>query len=188
MKRLSLTPGSVERARELRRNSSDAEKRMWRALREAFPAVKFRRQVPIGPYFVDFCSHSTRLIVEVDGGQHAQAADYDAARTRYLEAQGYRILRFWNNDVLGNIDGVVASISLSLREREGAAQRREGEGDQLTSSLSPSHAAGPRGPLPLPRGEGLAAQASSSNVTATSAFALRRTLSPSTPAISPVEM
>jgi very-short-patch-repair endonuclease len=121
--------GTVSRARTLRRNSTDAEKALWRGLRDAFPHAKFRRQVPVGPYFADFLSFSTKLIIEVDGGQHAEAASYDEARTRFLERSGYRVIRFWNNDVLTNLDGVLTQISLSLGEREGGAQRRKGEDD-----------------------------------------------------------
>jgi len=153
----NLPSGSVDRARDLRKNATEAEKRLRRALREAFPAIKFRFQVPYGLYFADFLSFGAKLIIEVDGGQHSEAATYDAARTRFFEGEGYRVLRFWNNDVLENTDGVIAQISLSLREREGAPKARKGEGDQapnLSASPSPSHAATPRGPLPLPKGEG----------------------------------
>lgn len=146
--------GTVDRARGLRRNATHAEKRLWRALREQLPHAKFRRQVPHGPYFADFLSFAAKLIVEVDGGQHAEATQYDSARTRYLEAQGYRVVRFWNNEVLENMDGVLTVIAghlpLSLRERGQAAQRRGGgEGDHpsrpQSPSPSPSHrvAAGP---------------------------------------------
>ncbi len=113
--------GTIGRARELRRDATDAEKLMWRALREKLPGTKWRRQVPIGPYFADFLCFSAKLIVELDGGQHAAAADYDQRRTGALEAHGYRVLRFWNNDVMENLDGILTAISLSLREREGAA-------------------------------------------------------------------
>ena len=122
--------GTVARARTLRRDATDAEKRMWQALRRAFPATKWRRQVPIGPYFADFFSFAAKLVIEVDGRQHAEAASYDARRTEFLQAQGLTVLRFWNNDVLANTNGVMTQISLSLREREGAAQRRKGDGDQ----------------------------------------------------------
>jgi len=154
-----IPTGAVPRARLLRRDATAAEKVLWRALREAFPPIRFRRQVPVGPYFVDFLSFGARLIVEVDGGQHAEAVEYDARRTRFLEAQGYRVLRFWNNDVLENLEGVIETIakSLSLWEREGAAQRRKGEAvspTQQTCPPSPSHDASHRGPLPLPMGEG----------------------------------
>lgn len=126
--------GTVTRARTLRKDATDAEKRMWRALREAFPAAKWRRQVPIGPYFADFYSFAAKLVIEVDGGQHAEAAAYDARRTEFLQAQGLTVLRFWNNDVLANTKGVLEQISLSLREREGASKRREGEGGNAPSS------------------------------------------------------
>ena len=110
----NLPSGSVDRAKDLRRNATEAEKRLLRALRAAFPTAKFRHQVPYGPYYVDFLSFSAKLIVEVDGGQHADNAAYDAQRTRFLESEGYRVLRFWNNDVLENIDGVIATIAPRL--------------------------------------------------------------------------
>jgi very-short-patch-repair endonuclease len=173
----TLSSGSVDRARDLRRNATDAEKHLRRALREAFPAAKFRHQVPFGPYFADFLSFGAKLIVEVDGGQHGEATTYDAARTRFLESQGYRVLRFWNNDVLANTDGVIAQISLSLQERvlgrscprhdlnsagrcspnTGAPKGRKGEVEPRAiraQSPSPSHSATLSGPLPLPLGEG----------------------------------
>ncbi len=103
---------------------------MLRALRAAFPDRKWRFQAPVGPYRVDFLCFAERLVIEVDGGQHAEAVEYDARRTRLIESEGYRVLRFWNNDVLENADGVIAAIanSLSQREREGGAKRRKGEG------------------------------------------------------------
>jgi len=122
--------GTVSRARGLRKDATDAEKRMWQALRETFPALKWRRQVPVGPYFADFLSFAVKLVIEVDGGQHAEASSYDARRTEFLQAQGFTVLRFWNTDVLANTNGVMETISLSLREREGATQSRKGEGDQ----------------------------------------------------------
>ena len=124
----SAPSGSVDRARRLRRDATDAEKRLWRALREAFPDAKFRRQTPVGPYVADFLSFRHKLIVEVDGGQHTP--ETDAIRTRHLEHEGYRVLRFWNNDVLANTEGVIMQISLSLREREEAAKPPKGEGDR----------------------------------------------------------
>src|SRR5215207_7745578 len=99
--------GSVLRARRLRRDSTDAEKLLWRKLREVFPAAKFRRQSPVGPYIADFLSFGHGLIVEVDGGQHALRQVRDERRTAFLETQGHRVLRFWNNDVLQNSDGVL---------------------------------------------------------------------------------
>jgi len=109
--------------------------------------------MPVGPYFADFACFAEKLIVELDGGQHAEAATYDDARTRFLEAQGYRVLRFWNNDALGNPDGVLARVaeSLSQRERDGGAKRREG--DVEPASSSPSHAFGAGPSLSQGRGD-----------------------------------
>lgn len=87
---------------------------MWRALREAFPLLKWRRQVPVGPYYVDFLCFAERLIIEVDGGQHALATEQDAGRTAFLTREGNRVLRVWNNDVLANIDGVIADVARDI--------------------------------------------------------------------------
>lgn len=86
--------------------------------------------MPVGPYFADFACFAEKLIVELDGGQHSEAEDYDARRTAFLEAQGYRVIRFWNNDVLANTDGVLETIAAAL----------------MASPSQPS-----AGPLPLPR-------------------------------------
>ena len=109
-------PGTVDRARELRRNSTDAEKLLWRELRRVFPQARFRRQCPVGPYFADFLSFGHKLVIEVDGGQHAIEQDRDAARTALIEREGFRVLRFWNNEVLGNTSGVLQTISVALRQ------------------------------------------------------------------------
>ena len=82
---------------------------MWRLLRESFPDAHFRRQVPIRNFTADFASHGLKLVVEVDGGQHG--GPKDQARTRLIEAEGYRVLRFWNHDVLANDDGVAAMLA-----------------------------------------------------------------------------
>ena len=136
----ALPSGTVGRARTLRRNATEAEKRLWRALRDAFPQLKWRRQVPVGPYFADLLCFPERLVIEVDGGQHDDATD--AARTRYLDEEGYRVQRFWNNDVLESPEGVIARISVFLREREEGSTR-------------PSPNAAARQPAPLHTGEGL---------------------------------
>ncbi|WP_070156358.1 endonuclease domain-containing protein [Sphingobium phenoxybenzoativorans] len=124
----TLPSDSVDRAKGLRPNATDAEKRLWSALRQQLGEAKFRRQVPLGPCFADFLSFSAKLIVEVDGGQHVERFEQDAARTRYLESQGYRVLRVWNHDVMENTDGVVETIAaalnpLSFQKREGPASR-----------------------------------------------------------------
>jgi very-short-patch-repair endonuclease len=110
----SLKPETVEHARRLRRDSTQADALLWRALRDSLPHEKWRRRVAIGPYFADFASHRARLVIEVDGSQRADASDADAARASFLQSQGYRVLRFWNNDVLHNLDGVLAAIRSAL--------------------------------------------------------------------------
>jgi very-short-patch-repair endonuclease len=105
----------VDRARGLRRNMTDAEHLLWRHLRNRhFSGWKFRRQHQIDRYIVDFVCPNSFLIVELDGGQHAERVASDANRTRRLEAMGYRVLRFWNNDVLMNIDAVLVVILEAL--------------------------------------------------------------------------
>jgi very-short-patch-repair endonuclease len=107
----------VSGARRLRGDMTDAERKLWRFLRSlSLTGTHFRRQATIGPFFADFACHQQRLIIEVDGGQHNESryAARDALRTGYLNAHGYRVLRFWNNDVLGNIDGVSEAILAAL--------------------------------------------------------------------------
>jgi len=100
-------------ARKLRRRSTDAENRLWYHLRgRRFEGAKFTRQFPLGPYVADFACRAAHLVVELDGGQHSEAAD--ANRTRAIEGFGYRVIRFWNNDVLENIEGVLDVIRNEL--------------------------------------------------------------------------
>jgi very-short-patch-repair endonuclease len=106
--------GATLRARELRRNSTPPEQLLWSALREKLPGYKWRRQMPVGPFFADFACFAEKLIVELDGGQHSKTAEYDARRAAYLESQRYRVLRFWNDDVLSNTDGVLETIAQAL--------------------------------------------------------------------------
>ena len=97
-------------ARQLRKNSTAAEQKLWRYLRlRSLGRFKFVRQEPIGPYVVDFVCREQRLVIEVDGGQHAESR-CDAMRDQWLVAHRYRVLRFWNNEVLGNIEGVWDTI------------------------------------------------------------------------------
>jgi very-short-patch-repair endonuclease len=100
------------RARSLRRKATPAERMVWNKLKLLDIAGHFRRQVPVGPYFADFAHHALRIIVELDGEQHGheQKLTYDAKRTAYLEAQGYRVIRFWNHEVRESLDGVVETI------------------------------------------------------------------------------
>jgi very-short-patch-repair endonuclease len=128
MKSYDIAPnGSVMRARRLRRDSTDAERLLWRKLREVFPTAKFRRQSPVGPYVADFLSFRHGLIIEVDGGQHATRQDRAERRTAFLEAEGHRVLRFWNNDVLQNSDGVLQVIAMALGPHPDPLPEGEGE-------------------------------------------------------------
>ncbi|MBM3529010.1 MAG: endonuclease domain-containing protein [Alphaproteobacteria bacterium] len=98
--------------KRLRTEMTDAEKKLWRALRSRSIGPKFRRQVPLGRYIIDFVCFESKVIVEVDGGQHADSRS-DAVRDDYFAARGYRVLRFWNNDVLRNLEGVLTVIAQS---------------------------------------------------------------------------
>ena len=102
---------SVSVARKLRSNPTDAELKLWLQLRgRRLGGLKFRRQVPIGGFIADFLCEEARLIVEVDGGQHAEETTGDAERTRILQDAGFLVLRFWNNEVMANMDGVLQHI------------------------------------------------------------------------------
>jgi very-short-patch-repair endonuclease len=106
---------SVRIARRLRVNQTDAETVLWNRIRNRqLDGYKFARQAPIGAYVCDFVCREKLIVIEVDGGQHAESAA-DAIRDRYLNTEGYRVLRFWNNDVLGNLDGVLITIQAALQ-------------------------------------------------------------------------
>ena len=108
----------VARARKLRRDATIVEKRLWSKLcNRQLEGRKFVRQLSIGPFFADFACREAKLVIELDGGQHAESPT-DPGRTAYLESRGYRVLRFWNNDVWENIDGVVDAISDALRRMD----------------------------------------------------------------------
>ena len=120
----------TSRARDLRNNATDAERALWLHLsaRKRL-GVRFNRQVPIGPYICDFVSRSAMLVIEVDGGQHGWQSDQDATRSRHLQSQGFRVIRFWNNDVLERIEGVVAEIERVLADRPSPNPSRKREGN-----------------------------------------------------------
>ena len=102
---------STSRARQLRSNMTVAERRLWcRLRRRQLEGIRFRRQTPIGPYYVDFICLEEKLIIEIDGGQHAIEREADGARTQWLESKGYRVLRYWNNEVLEKTEAVVEDI------------------------------------------------------------------------------
>jgi len=108
---------SQQRATALRKHLTDAEQHLWKYLRRQHLAgARFRRQVPIGPYIADFVCLTPRLVIELDGGQHAVEVAHDQARTQFLSAQGFKVLRFWNNDVLQRTEAVLAVIAKTLNE------------------------------------------------------------------------
>jgi very-short-patch-repair endonuclease len=104
----------VPRARALRRDATEAEKKLWQHLPQPpFKQHHFRRQATIGPYFADFACHRLKIVIELDGGQHSDNPS-DDRRTSYLAFEGYRVLRFWNNEVLANLSGVLATIDAAV--------------------------------------------------------------------------
>lgn len=125
---------TADRARALRRRMTDAEQVLWRRLRDRrLRGHKFRRQHPLGPYVLDFFCEAVKLAIEIDGGQHATRVEADEVRTRWLNQHGCRVLRFWNDEVLGNVDGVLTAILMAIDGAETATARK----------------------TPLPPGEGL---------------------------------
>lgn len=129
---------ALARVRQLRREMTPAEKLLWSRLRNRrLDGFKFKSQVWLGPFIADFCCWEAQLIVEVDGSQHAEQIGYDHARSAHLDKSGYFVLRFWNNEVLANLDSVLTAIRAEL----------------LSRVPSPSRPASQGGPLPLPEGE-----------------------------------
>jgi very-short-patch-repair endonuclease len=109
----------MHRAGELRREPTLAEAKLWRCLRsQNLEGTHFRRQYAIDNYIVDFCALRAKLIIDVDGSQHVDQQDYDAERTAFLQAEGYRVLRFWNNDILNNIQCVMAAILQAIPDKQ----------------------------------------------------------------------
>jgi very-short-patch-repair endonuclease len=109
-------PTTKHHAVELRKEPTPAESKLWSHLRNDQLGVTFRRQHAIGHYIPDFCSPQAKLIIELDGSQHLEQHEYDAERTKYLESLGYKVIRFWNNDVTNNIDGVILAIIHALED------------------------------------------------------------------------
>lgn len=103
---------------ELRKEPTPAERKLWSKIRNDQLGVNFRRQHAIGVYIPDFVCIQKKLIIELDGSQQLEQEEYDKERTAYLESQGYRVIRFWNNDVMNNIDGVILAIMDELEKQE----------------------------------------------------------------------
>ncbi len=111
------TPKIFGRAKQNHRNMTPAEARLWSRLRaHQLQEVHFRNQHAIGNYIVDFCTPRRKLIIELDGSQHMEQKEYDIERTLFLESRGYQVLRFWNNDVMNDVEGVLRAIDIALEE------------------------------------------------------------------------
>ncbi|TQV85847.1 endonuclease domain-containing protein [Aliikangiella coralliicola] len=109
----------LNKAKRLRTNQTTAEQQLWRAIRaKRFENRKFYRQFIISPYVVDFVNRDLKLVVELDGGQHMDSQRQDIVRTKYLESKGYKVIRFWNNQILSEFEAVLLSLSLTLSQRE----------------------------------------------------------------------
>ncbi|KAF0163243.1 MAG: hypothetical protein FD157_3241 [Rhodocyclaceae bacterium] len=153
-------PRLTKIARKLRHCMTDAERKLWSRLRAHQLGAHFRRQAPLGAYVLDFVCFTARVVVEVDGGQHADSAK-DLMRDAWLRAQGFQVLRFWNNEVLGNIDGVLETIMAKLNSAESPPPQPspiKWEGDKQSALPAPSLLAGddqsaPPAPSPF-MGEG----------------------------------
>jgi very-short-patch-repair endonuclease len=144
-------------ARRLRRDMTEAEKRLWRALRELRLAYRFRRQHPVGKHIVDFACPAAKLAIELDGGQHADRSKADEERSLNIARHGYRVIRFWNGDVTDNLAGVLEMIRQELNIPLSAPGGGEGRGEVGAASALDTGAAhltlpvaDSTGPLPLP--------------------------------------
>ena len=124
----SWTKRDTKRARELRSAATPAERALWKHLARSQLGAKFSRQMPVGPFFVDFLCRSHRLVIEVDGFSHDLQPARDEARDAYIESKGYTVIHFANADVLGNIEGVIMSIAQALQigPTPGPSRKREG--------------------------------------------------------------
>lgn len=133
MKFIRNDPLLKQRRRELRRNQTEAEKTFWIHVRnKRFYGIKFFRQYSVGPYIVDFYCPKLKLAIELDGGQHAEDdnLEYDADRSAYLKAQGIDVMRFWNNEVLLDIEGVLAQVAQKITPPVPSYIKRGGEGGE----------------------------------------------------------
>ncbi len=149
----------TERSRELRNSATPAERKLWSVLsNRQLCGVRFNRQVVIRPYICDLVARSAKLIIEIDGGHHGNSIGYDLARTAFLEAKGYHVMRFWNNEVLENIEGVVTTIAQALNSashqsgRGRAVEDSEGEGLSAPKTTCPPPLASGESIPPAPAG------------------------------------
>jgi len=109
-------PKTKHQAIRLRKESTPAELKLWSRIRNDQLEVTFRRQHAVGNYIPDFCSPKARLIIELDGSQHLEQGEYDEERTKYLQALGYKVIRFWNHDLMKDIDSAILAISHAMEE------------------------------------------------------------------------
>ena len=117
-------PKTKHKAVKLRKESTPAERKLWSRIRNDQLGVTFRRQHAVGNYIPDFCSPKAKLIIEMDGSQHLEQEDYDEERTKYLESEGYKVIRFWNNLVINDIEGVIKAIIYARESNERGWHRR----------------------------------------------------------------
>ncbi len=113
-RKLRSKPRTKHQAIQLRKKSTPAERKLWSRIRDEQLGVTFRRQHAVGIYIPDFCSPKAKLIIELDGSQHLEQQEHDEERTKYLESQGYKVVRFWNNDVLKDIENVIRVILFAM--------------------------------------------------------------------------
>ena len=127
-----------ETARRLRADMTDAERKLWSLLRrKQLQDFQFRRQVPLGPYVADFACMSQRLIIELDGGQHAERSEHDERRTAWLASIDFRVLRFWNGEIFTNTEGVLETIRLALVYPPPHPSPTRGEGEIEAVPITP---------------------------------------------------
>ncbi|MDG5747305.1 DUF559 domain-containing protein [Qipengyuania sp. XHP0207] len=131
---------SLKKARKMRENMPEPEMRMWLELRAArFRGVKFRRQKVVGKFIVDFAANHPKLVIEIDGDTHAGRESYDMQRSRFLEEQGYRVIRFSNSDVMSNMEGVLQQLGLVMDEMVSPPPTPSPEGEGALSSRLPGY-------------------------------------------------
>ena len=136
----------LKNAKKLRCNQTDAEQKLWYPLRaHRFLGLKFKRQKPLGRYIVDFICVEQRLVIELDGGQHAEQTAYDAERDNWLRSEGYTVLRFWNNEVMQELEGVLEKIRLALSSCPSPQPSPRMRGEGVTSLPSPAGGRGAGG-------------------------------------------